>query len=133
MQLDPKDLGPMGTLKSAVNAAIVMAVVGIVLTWRDDFDNVATLAGLGAATWAFCAIVEWIFRGYHREQVDRCVAAQEKATATRADLERIVQADRTATLYQLKRTAFRQGFVLIDNGVGQISAVRPVTPEDKEP
>jgi len=82
VQIDPKDLGPIGMVKSLVNAGLITGAVAIVLTWRDEFGSAASIMGVFGVALVACAIVEWIFRGYHKELADQVRASEERIKAS---------------------------------------------------
>lgn len=76
MQIDPKDLGPIGVVKSIVNAGLITGAVGIVLTWPGEFTSATSIGGLAIVAFGACAIVEWVFIGHHREIADQVKTAE---------------------------------------------------------
>lgn len=98
MQLDPKDLGWIGMLKSLINAGIVCGAIGLVASAPEEFNTVARVLAAGAAAVPLCMLCEWLFRAWHQERADavRRGEAAVEAAIREGIAEGIADAQRSA-------------------------------------
>lgn len=101
MDFDPRELGPVGAVKTFVNAGLAMLCVGVVLSRPKDFESIESLVTLGVALVVACGFVEWLFREWHKEQaakIEKAKADMEDAVGATGRADKAEAAQRFATL-----------------------------------
>lgn len=71
MHLGPESLGWVVTLKVLLHGATSATAIAVALTSPENFSSMAGFSELVALVVAASALLEWIFRRWHQEQVDK--------------------------------------------------------------
>lgn len=131
--LNPTAIGWLGTMKAAVNTGLaLLGALVLAAFWEQDLAAVSTLKTLGSFTglaFAISLLVEWMFRGWHKEQADRT----EKALKEMGTVEDASRAAAGAVLADIRRVSGGT-IVLQTNHDGVVIAAGPAaSAKDVEP